>query len=87
MTVSVQGAELYCVVRGAGPVCIVLCNLGTALVERQMPSWGKAGSRDKAMAILGCLVGTLLMARLVDDPQLSRTLRKAARDFIRGAAR
>src|SRR5262245_9281135 len=56
------------------------------LVERQMPSWGKAGSRDKAMAILGCLVGTLLIARLVDDPELSRALRKAARDFVRGAA-
>ena len=56
------------------------------LVERQMPSWGKAGSRDKAMAIVGCLVGTLLIARLVDDAELSRALRKAARDFIRGVA-
>jgi TetR/AcrR family transcriptional repressor of nem operon len=56
------------------------------LVERQMPDWGKAGSRDKAMAIVGCLVGTLLIARFVDDPELSRALRKAARGFIRDAA-
>jgi len=53
------------------------------LVERQMPDWGKAGSRDKAMAILGCLVGTLVLARSVDDPELSRALRRAARGFIR----
>lgn len=51
-----------------------------------MPGWGKAGSRDKAMAILGCLVGTLLIARSVDDPELSKAVRKAARGFIRDAA-
>ena len=56
------------------------------LVERQMPDWGRAGSRDKAMAILGCLVGTLVLARSVDDPELSRALRRAARNFIRDAA-
>jgi proline iminopeptidase len=36
MTVAVGGAELQVVVRGNGPVCLVLCNLGTALVERQI---------------------------------------------------
>jgi len=56
------------------------------LVERQMPDWGKAGSRDKAMAILACLVGTLVLARSVDDPELSRALRRAARGFIRDVA-
>ena len=55
------------------------------LVERQMPGWGKAGSRDKAMAILGCLVGTLLIARSVDDPELSKAMRNATRRFL-GAA-
>jgi hypothetical protein len=38
------------------------------------------------MAIFGCLVGTLLIARSVDDPEFSRAMRKAARDFIRDAA-
>jgi AcrR family transcriptional regulator len=56
------------------------------LVERQMPRSGKAGKREKAMAILGCLVGTLLLARAVDEPQLSKALRKAARGFIRDQA-
>jgi proline iminopeptidase len=36
MTVVVGGAELYFVVRGTGPVCLVLCNLGTAVMERQI---------------------------------------------------
>jgi len=36
MQVSVGGAELYYVARGTGPVCLVLCNLGTAVMERQM---------------------------------------------------
>ncbi len=45
----------------------------------------KAGTRDKAMAILGCLVGTVLIARSVDDPELSKAMRKAARQFLRDA--
>jgi AcrR family transcriptional regulator len=56
------------------------------LVERQMPGWGKAGTHEKAMAILSCLVGALLLARAVDDPELSRAMRKAARGFLRDAA-
>lgn len=57
-----------------------------ALIERTMPGRGKAASRDKAMAILGCLAGTLMIARSVDDPDLSKALRKAARQFLRDAA-
>jgi proline iminopeptidase len=36
MTVAVGGADLYYVTKGTGPVCLVLCNLGTAVMERQM---------------------------------------------------
>ena len=36
MVVSVPGAELFCRTRGSGPVCLVLCNLGTEVVERQI---------------------------------------------------
>ena len=43
----------------------------------------QAGNRDKAMAILACLVGTMLLARSVDDAEFSRALRKAARGFLR----
>lgn len=36
MTVSVDGAELYCTVHGSGPACLVLSAIGTAPYERQM---------------------------------------------------
>ena len=36
MTVSVDGAELYCTVHGSGPVCLVPSAIGTAPYERQL---------------------------------------------------
>ena len=56
------------------------------LVERQFPDWGKNAAHEKAMAIVASMVGALLLARAVDDPQLSKSIRKAARELIRGAA-
>jgi AcrR family transcriptional regulator len=56
------------------------------LVERQFPDWGKQAAHEKAMAIVATLVGALMLARAVDDPQLSKAIRKSARDLIRGAA-
>ncbi len=56
------------------------------LVERQMSGWGKAGTHEKAMAILACLVGALVLARAVDEPQLSKAVRKAARELVRDCA-
>jgi TetR/AcrR family transcriptional regulator, transcriptional repressor for nem operon len=56
------------------------------LIERQLPDWGKTGSRDRAMAILSSIVGALLLARVVDDPALSKAMRKAARAFIKDGA-
>jgi len=56
------------------------------LIERQMPGWGEAGNRDKAMAILACLVGTLVIARGVDDLSLSKAMRRAARQLLESAA-
>ena len=55
------------------------------LVERQFPEWGKQAAHEKAMAIVASLVGALTLARAVDDPQLSRAIRKAAREAIRAA--
>jgi len=31
------------------------------------------------------MVGALILARAVDDPQLSKSIRKSARELIRGA--
>jgi len=53
------------------------------LVERQFPDWGKSAAHEKAMAITATMVGALLLARAADDPQLSRSIRKAARELIR----
>jgi len=38
MMVSANGADLFMTSRGAGPACVVLCNLGTRLYEQQMPA-------------------------------------------------
>jgi hypothetical protein len=38
------------------------------------------------MAIVASMVGALLLARAVGDPQLSKSIRKAARELIRSAA-
>ena len=42
------------------------------LVERQFPDWGKNAAHEKAMAIVASMVGALLLARAVGDPQLSK---------------
>src|SRR3982751_3162585 len=55
------------------------------LVERQFPEWGKSAAHDKAMGITATLVGALVLARAVDDAQLSNRIRKAARELIRAA--
>jgi AcrR family transcriptional regulator len=57
------------------------------LVERQLPGWGRAAAHEKAMAIVATMVGALLLARAAGDPQVSRAIRKAAREAIRAAAR
>jgi AcrR family transcriptional regulator len=56
------------------------------LIERQLPEWGKSAAHDKAMAIAATLVGSVVLARAVDDAQLSRSIRKAARELVRAAA-
>src|SRR5262245_41669699 len=53
------------------------------LVERQFPEWGESAAHEKAMAVTATLVGALLLARAVDDPQLAKGIRKAARELIR----
>jgi TetR/AcrR family transcriptional repressor of nem operon len=55
------------------------------LVERQFPDWGKNAAHEKAMAVVASMVGALLVARAVGDPQLSKSIRNAAREFIRRA--
>ena len=48
------------------------------LVSRQSPDWGQPGAHERALVAVATMVGTLMLARAVDDPKLSDALRKAA---------
>jgi TetR/AcrR family transcriptional repressor of nem operon len=48
------------------------------LVARQLPDWGQPGAHERALFTVAAMVGTLVLARAVDDPKLSDSLRKAA---------
>src|SRR5947208_11108568 len=48
------------------------------LVARQSPDWGKPGAHERALVTVATMVGALLLARAVDDPRLSDSLRNAA---------
>jgi AcrR family transcriptional regulator len=52
------------------------------LIERQMPGWGKTNRHDDALAVMSTMVGALLIARAVDDPQLSKDIRAAAKKLV-----
>ena len=48
------------------------------LVSRQLPDWGQPGAHERAMVTIATMVGTLALARAVDDDALSDALRHAA---------
>ncbi len=52
------------------------------LVARQSPGWGQPGAHEHALVTLATMVGTVLLARAVDDPQLSDALRSAALNHL-----
>lgn len=41
------------------------------LVARQSPEWGNSDAHENALVTVATMVGTLLLARAVDDPKLS----------------
>ncbi len=43
-------------------------------VARQLPDWGQPGAHEQALVIVSAMVGSLLLARAVDDPRLSDDL-------------
>ena len=47
-------------------------------VARQSPDWGQAGAQERALVTVATMVGTLLLARVVDEPALSNSLCEAA---------
>jgi len=48
------------------------------LVARQFPDWGQPGAHERALVTVATMVGTLLLARAVDEPALSDALCQAA---------
>jgi TetR/AcrR family transcriptional repressor of nem operon len=48
------------------------------LVARQSPDWGQPGAHERALVTVATMVGTLLLARAVDDRALSDSLCAAA---------
>ncbi len=48
------------------------------LVARQSPDWGEPAAHEDALFTVAAMVGTLLLARAVDDPKLSSNLLKAS---------
>jgi TetR/AcrR family transcriptional regulator, transcriptional repressor for nem operon len=48
------------------------------LVARQMPDWGQPTAHERALAMVASMVGTLILARAVDDSAMSDALCKAS---------
>jgi TetR/AcrR family transcriptional repressor of nem operon len=48
------------------------------LVARQSPDWGQPGAHERALVTVATMVGTLLLARVVDEPALADSLCEAA---------
>jgi AcrR family transcriptional regulator len=44
------------------------------LVARQLPDWGQPSAHERALVTVAAMVGTLMLARAVDDPALSDAL-------------
>jgi TetR/AcrR family transcriptional repressor of nem operon len=51
---------------------------GIDLIARQFSDWGSQAAHERALVTMATMVGTMAMARAVDDPALSDALREAA---------
>ena len=52
------------------------------LVARQSPDWGQPAAHERALLTIAAMVGTLLLARAVDEPALSDSLCEAALKYL-----
>ncbi len=48
------------------------------LLARQLPDWGQPSAHERALVTLSTMVGALLLARAVDEPDLSDSLLDAS---------
>jgi len=56
------------------------------LLARQSPDWGQPGAHERALVTLSTMVGALVLARAVDEPALSDSLREAALHHLTATA-
>lgn len=56
------------------------------LVSRQAPDWGQPGAHERALVTVAAMVGTLVLARSVDEPALSDSLCEATLKYLAPAA-
>jgi TetR/AcrR family transcriptional regulator, transcriptional repressor for nem operon len=56
------------------------------VVARQSPDWGQPGAHEHALVTVATMVGALVLARAVDDPKLSDTLRNAVLSHLTGSS-
>jgi len=52
------------------------------LLARQSPDWGQHGAHERALVTLSTMVGAVMLARAVDEPGLSDSLREAALEHL-----
>jgi TetR/AcrR family transcriptional regulator, transcriptional repressor for nem operon len=52
------------------------------LIERQMSGWGKTARHEDALGVMSTIVGALLIARVVDEPRLSKDVRASAKRMV-----
>lgn len=52
------------------------------LVARQLPDWGQPGAHERALLTISAMVGTVVLARAVDEPALSNSLCEAALKYL-----
>jgi len=52
------------------------------LVARQLPDWGQPGAHERALLTVSAMVGTLVLARAVDEPARSNSLCEAAVKYL-----
>ena len=52
------------------------------LAARQLPGWGRADAHERALVTVSAMVGTLLLARAVDDPALAKSLCEATLKYL-----
>jgi len=52
------------------------------LFARQSPDWGRSDAHERALLTVAATVGTLMLARAVDDPALSSGLCQAALKYL-----